>query len=158
MTFLRSGNCLFWMQGLLWKSLHVMWKCRGWMSPSALDPLQLWCLNSLCFNGNPWPTSYWRTMVSLGVLSSYIIALVLSGEGHPFHPSVPSFVPSSKFLIPGWKTRTTTTIGGRNNFIQMWSAELAREPVGGEELGPLRAMTATGAGLSLALNTTTAKP
>jgi len=32
-------------------------------------------------------------------LSSYIIALVLSGEGRPFHPSVPSSVPSSKFLI-----------------------------------------------------------
>jgi hypothetical protein len=28
-------------------------------------------------------------------LSSYVIALVLSGEGRPFHPSVPS----SKFLI-----------------------------------------------------------
>jgi hypothetical protein len=27
--------------------------------------------------------------------------------------------------------------------------ELAREPVGGEEFGPLRAMTATDAGLSL---------
>jgi hypothetical protein len=51
-----------------------------------------------------------------------------------------------------------TTNGGRNNFIQMWSAELAREPVGGEEFGPLRTMTATGAGLSLALNTAAAKP
>ncbi len=40
----------------------------------------------------------------------------------------------------------------------MCSAELAREPVGGEELGPLRAMTATGAGLSLALNTAAASP
>jgi hypothetical protein len=38
------------------------------------------------------------------------------------------------------------------------SAELAREPVGGEELGPLRAMTATGAGLSLALNTAATSP
>jgi hypothetical protein len=66
----------------------------------------------------------------------------LSGEGRPFHPSVPS----SKFLILGWKRRRTTTNGGRNNFIQMWSAELAREPVGGEELGPLWAMMATGAG------------
>jgi hypothetical protein len=36
--------------------------------------------------------------------------------------------------------------------------ELAREPVGGEELGPLQAMTATGAGLSLALNTAAASP
>jgi hypothetical protein len=36
--------------------------------------------------------------------------------------------------------------------------ELACEPVGGEELGPLRAMTATGAGLSLALNTAAASP
>jgi hypothetical protein len=34
----------------------------------------------------------------------------------------------------------------------MCSAELAHEPVGGEELGPLRAMTATGVGLSLAFN------
>jgi hypothetical protein len=48
------------------------------------------------------------------------------------------------------------TNGGRNNFIQMWSAELAREPIGGEELGPLQAMTATGVGLSLARNTTAA--
>jgi hypothetical protein len=36
--------------------------------------------------------------------------------------------------------------------------ELAREPFGGEELGPLRAMTATGVGLSLALNTAAASP
>jgi len=70
----------------------------------------------------------------------------LSDEGRPFHPSIPSSVPSSKFLIPGWKRRTMTTNGVRNNFIQMWSAELAREPVGGEELGSLRAMTATNAG------------
>jgi len=69
MTFLRSGNCQFSMQGVLWKSLHVTWQCRGWMCPSALDPLQLWCLKSVCFNGNPWPTSYWGIMVSLGVLS-----------------------------------------------------------------------------------------
>ncbi len=41
-------------------------------------------------------------------------------------------------------------------FIQMWSTELAREPVDGEELGPLRAMTTTGAGLSLARNTAAA--
>jgi hypothetical protein len=34
----------------------------------------------------------------------------------------------------------------------MCSTELAREPVGGEELGPLRPMMATGAGLSLMLN------
>jgi len=84
--------------------------------------------------------------VSADGTSSYIITLVLSGEGHPFHPSVPSFVPTSKFLIPGWKRRTTTTNGGRNNFIQMWLAELACEPVGGEELGLLRAMTTTGVG------------
>jgi hypothetical protein len=35
----------------------------------------------------------------------------------------------------------------------MCSVELARELVGGEELGPLRAMITTGVGLSLALNT-----
>ncbi len=34
----------------------------------------------------------------------------------------------------------------------MCSVELVREPVGGEELGSLRAMTATSAGLSLVLN------
>ncbi len=34
---------------------------------------------------------------TLKQLSSYIIDLVLSVEGHPFHPCVPS----SKFLIPG---------------------------------------------------------
>jgi hypothetical protein len=34
----------------------------------------------------------------------------------------------------------------------MCSVELARKPIGGEELGSLRTMTATGAGLSLALN------
>jgi len=34
----------------------------------------------------------------------------------------------------------------------MCSVELACELVGGEELGPLRAMMTTGAGLSLALN------
>ncbi len=50
----------------------------------------------------------------------------------------------------------------QQQFIQMFmssnmcSAELAREPVGGEELGLLRVMTATGAGLSLALNTAVA--
>ncbi len=38
----------------------------------------------------------------------------------------------------------------------MCSVELARKPIGGEELGSLRAMTATGAGLSLALNTVAA--
>jgi hypothetical protein len=38
----------------------------------------------------------------------------------------------------------------------MCSAELAREPGGGEELGLLQAMTATNAGLFLVLNTTTA--
>jgi len=92
------------------------------------------------------------------VSSSYIIALVLSGEGCPFHPSILSFVPSSKFLIPGWKRRRRTMNGGRNNFIQMWSVELAHEPVGGEELGPLRAMIATSVGLSLAFNTAAAKP
>jgi hypothetical protein len=86
------------------------------------------------------------------VVSYYIIALVLFGEGRPFHPSVPSSVSSSKFLIPGWKRRRTATNGGRNNFIQMWLSELAREVVGGEELGSLRAMTATGASLFLALN------
>jgi hypothetical protein len=32
-----------------------------------------------------------------GPISSYIIDLVLSAEGRPFHPPVPS----SKFLIPG---------------------------------------------------------
>ncbi len=42
--------------------------------------------------------------------------------------------------------------------LDVCSVELAREPVGGEELGPLRAMTATGAGLSLALNTAAASP
>jgi hypothetical protein len=35
----------------------------------------------------------------------------------------------------------------------MCSVELACELIGGEELGPLRAMTATSVGLSLALNT-----
>jgi hypothetical protein len=34
----------------------------------------------------------------------------------------------------------------------MCSAELAREPVGGDELGPLQAMMAIGVGLSLVLN------
>jgi len=34
----------------------------------------------------------------------------------------------------------------------MCLTELACKPIGDEELGPLRAMTATGAGLSLALN------
>ncbi len=67
--------------------------------------------------------------------STYIISLVLSGVGRPFHPPVPSSVPSSKFLILGWKRRTTTTNGGRNNFIQMWSAELTREPVVVRSLG-----------------------
>jgi hypothetical protein len=42
--------------------------------------------------------------------------------------------------------------------LDVCSAELAREPVRGEELGPLRAMTATGAGLSLALNTAATSP
>jgi len=74
--------------------------------------------------------------------------MVVVGGRRPFHPSVPSSVPSSNFLIPGWKRRTTTTNGDRNNFIQMRSAKLTHEPVDGEELGPLRAMTAAGAGLS----------
>jgi hypothetical protein len=56
-------------------------------------------------------------------ICTYIISLVLSpcdgGGGWS------SSVPSSKFLIPGWKRRMTTN-GGRNNFIQMRSAELAR--------------------------------
>jgi len=34
----------------------------------------------------------------------------------------------------------------------MCLTKLARKPIGGEELGPLRAMTATGASLSLVLN------
>jgi len=38
----------------------------------------------------------------------------------------------------------------------MCSTKLAHKPVGGEELGPLRAMTAIGASLSLALNIATA--
>jgi hypothetical protein len=64
-TFLRSSNCQFWMQGVLSKSLHVMWKCQDW-TPSPLDPLQLRCLNS---NGNPWLTSYWRSLPSYVVIS-----------------------------------------------------------------------------------------
>ncbi len=67
-TFLRSGNCQFWMQGVIPKPLHVMWKCRGW-TPYTLDPLQLWRLNSVCLNGNPWLTSYWRIMPSYAVIS-----------------------------------------------------------------------------------------
>jgi hypothetical protein len=58
LTFLRSGTCQFWMEAVLSKSLHVMWKCWGRKSPSTLDPLQLWCLNSLCPNGNRWPTYF----------------------------------------------------------------------------------------------------
>jgi len=69
-TFLRSGNCQFWMEWVLSKSLHVMWKCWDW-TPSPLDPLQLWCLNSVCLNRNPWLTSYWRIMPSYVVISFY---------------------------------------------------------------------------------------
>jgi hypothetical protein len=55
-------------------------------------------------------------------LSFYIIDLVLSGEGHPFHP----FVPSSKFLIPGWRRwwngrRATTHGDGRS--LSTWSCD-----------------------------------
>jgi hypothetical protein len=67
-TFLISGNCQFWTQGVLSKSLHVMWNCRGW-TPFPLDPLQLWCLNSVCLDGNPWLTSYWSIMPSYVVIS-----------------------------------------------------------------------------------------
>jgi len=70
-----------------------------------------------------------RNANKLGVIiyiSSYIIDLVLSGEGRPFHPSIPSSVPSSKFLIPGWRRwwngRTTTTHrGGRR--LSTWSCD-----------------------------------
>ncbi len=67
-TFLKSGNCQFGMQGVLSKSLHVMWKCWDW-TPFPLDPLQLWCLNSVCLNGNLWLTSYWRIMPSYVLIS-----------------------------------------------------------------------------------------
>jgi hypothetical protein len=36
--------------------------------------------------------------------------------------------------------------------VHVFKSSLLTSPVGVEELGPLRAMTATGAGLSLALN------
>jgi len=61
---LEGAIASFGCMGCYEKSLHVMWKCWGWMSPSTLDALQLWCLNSVCLNGNPWPTSYWRIMAS----------------------------------------------------------------------------------------------
>jgi hypothetical protein len=76
---------------------------------------------------------------------------VFEGHGYPlvflynslgfvrWGSSCPSVRPVIQVL--GWKRRTATTNGGRNVI-----AELAREPVGGEELGPLWAMTATGAG------------
>jgi len=52
--------------------------------------------------------------------------MVLSGEGRPFHPSVPSSVPSSKFLILGWRRwwygRTTTTHGGGRRLCT-WSCD-----------------------------------
>jgi hypothetical protein len=67
-TSLRSGNCQFWMQGVLPKSLHVMWKCRSW-TPYTLDPLQLRGLNSVCLNGYLWLTSNWRIMPSYVVIS-----------------------------------------------------------------------------------------
>ncbi len=67
-TFLRSSNCQLWMQGVLSKSLHVMWKCWD-RTPSPLDPLQLWCLNSVCLNGNPRLTCYLRIMPSYVVIS-----------------------------------------------------------------------------------------
>ncbi len=83
---------------------------------------------------------------------TYIIDLVLSLEGRPFHPSIRLVIRSIIQVPHPWMKKTTTN-DGRNNFIQMWSAELPREHVVDEELGPLRAMTATGTGLSLTLNT-----
>ncbi len=81
----------------------------------------------------------------------------------PFHPSIPSFVPSS--IRPSSSSRKKKMMEEEDDdewqqqqFIQMFmwsnmcSAGLVREPVGGEELGLLQAMTTTGASLSLALN------
>jgi len=95
-TFLRSSNCQFRMQGVLSKSLHVMWKCPDW-SPSPLDPLQLQCLNSVCLNGNPWLTSYWR------IMPSYV---VISFHKWPYHYII--FLQPSNFVsvvLRVWKER-----------------------------------------------------
>ncbi len=96
MTFLRRSNCQFWMQGVLSKSLHVMWKCWDW-TPSPLDPLQLGCLNSVCLNGNPWLTSYWR------IMPSYV---VISFHKWPYHYII--FLQPSNFVsvvLRVWKER-----------------------------------------------------
>jgi hypothetical protein len=57
----------------------------------------------------------------------------LSGGGRPFHPFVSSSVPSSIHPI-------------YPNLHVFSGACLLASLVGGEELGPLRAMTATGVG------------
>ncbi len=51
--------------------------------------------------------------------SSYIIALVLSSEGRPFHPSVLSSVPEvpHPYRRRWWNGRTTTTHGGDNSLF-----------------------------------------
>jgi len=89
-------------------------------------------------------------------LSSYIISLVcpvvvilsIHSSRHP------SCHPSSSSRKKKMMEEEDDDEWRPQQFIQMfmWSTELAREPNGGEELGPLRAMTATGAGLSLALH------
>ncbi len=79
----------------------------------------------------------------------------MSGGGRPFHPS--------KILIPeeeddgrgGGRRRTNGRSSSLSN-VYVFERSLLASPIGVEELGPLQVMTATGASLSLALNTTVA--
>ncbi len=91
------------------------------------------------------------------MLSSYIISLVCPVV------VVLSIHPSRHPSSSSWKKKMMEEEEDDDEwrpqpFIQMfmWSAKLACEPVGGEEVGLLWVMTATGVGLSLALNTVVA--
>jgi hypothetical protein len=83
MIFLGSCNCQFWMQDVLWNSLHVMWKC------GAQRPLLHWIL---C-NSDAWTLYVLMVIIGQHPIMVYGVSLpFINGQ------TTPSFSCSIKIL------------------------------------------------------------
>ncbi len=88
----------------------------------------------------------------------------MSASGGLFHPFVSSSIhpssssPKNKMMEEEEEGGRRRTNGNSSSLSKCLCGHrsVLTSPIGGEELGPLRAMTAIGVGLSLALNTAVA--